>query len=180
VNGLSLVTVNGKAVALSFGGAWKLKVPVKPGANTVTAVATNVFGNSSKAQIKVVGAPVLSKVHESHRRWHESGAKPVGTKFFFKLSQSARITFAFTVPRTGRLVKGKCVRRTNKNRKKPKCALTVGTLSFNAHAGNDSRSFKGGLGGGKKLKPGKYTLVITAKHGGAVSAPQTLTFTILT
>jgi hypothetical protein len=56
-NGVAALSVNGKAVPVAANGAWSASVPLTPGANTITATATNVFGNSAQAQISITYAP---------------------------------------------------------------------------------------------------------------------------
>jgi hypothetical protein len=55
--GLASLSVNGAAVPVAANGAWSASVPLSPGANTITATATNVFGNSSQAAISVTYSP---------------------------------------------------------------------------------------------------------------------------
>ena len=50
---LSSVTVNGQAAAVGPGGAWKASVSLTPGANTITAVATDQAGLSRSASVPV-------------------------------------------------------------------------------------------------------------------------------
>jgi hypothetical protein len=78
-------------------------------------------------------------------------------------------------------VNGKCIAQTNKNRRSHACkrTLTLGTLSFAAHAGANKVVFQGAISRSKKLKPGSYTCVITATSKGLRSAPKSLTFTIV-
>ncbi len=57
--GLSSLTVDGQAVALGPGSAWTATVPLRQGANTITAIATNVFGNAAQAQTTVTYTPVV-------------------------------------------------------------------------------------------------------------------------
>jgi hypothetical protein len=58
--------------------------------------------------------------------------------------------------------------------------VTVGVLSFAAHSARNSVSFQGRLSGSKKLRPGTYTVVITARNAaGQRSASRRLTFTIV-
>jgi hypothetical protein len=56
-NGIAALSVNGKAVPVAANGAWSASVPLSPGPNTITATATNVFGNSAQAQISVAYVP---------------------------------------------------------------------------------------------------------------------------
>jgi hypothetical protein len=57
--------------------------------------------------------------------------------------------------------------------------VTAGTLSFTGHTGTDKIIFQGRLSRTKKLKPGRYTLVIEATNSTGHSAPARLTFTIV-
>ena len=59
-NGLSSLTVDGQPVAVGPGGAWTATVPLSQGANTITAIATNVFGNTAQAQTTVTYTPPVS------------------------------------------------------------------------------------------------------------------------
>jgi len=139
--------------------------------------------------------PEITHLSQSRARWREGSAEPVitrrrrhavrppiGTTFAFELNESARVTFAFTRSATGSKVEGKCVPRTRKNRRGGACQriITAGALPFTGHAGQNKVVFVGRLPGGKTLKPGSYTLVITAADAlGHTSAPQKLTFTIV-
>ena len=77
---VSSVTVNGVAATIGTGGAWSATVPLSPGSNTITAVATNQSGLSSSASAGVTFkfAPAVAKQVGS-----ASGAKG---KVTFKVS----------------------------------------------------------------------------------------------
>jgi DNA-binding beta-propeller fold protein YncE len=135
--------------------------------------------------------PVLSSVSQSASRWREGNALaritrkrlPLGTKFSFALNEQASVSFVFTQQLGGRKVKGTCVTQTKKNRRRGACKRTVtrGTLSFPGHAGINSIGFQGRISRSKKLKPGSYTLVISATNSaGARSTAKSLSFTIVT
>lgn len=141
-------------------------------------------------------APSVTGVHESHTKWrdgqklaqitrkrHKRHRKPpVGTTFSFTLNEPATVTFSFTERVGGRRSNGKCVGQTKKNRRKPACRRTVtaATLSFMAHPGANKIVFQGRISHRKKLKPGRYTLVITASNAaGQRSLPQTISFSIV-
>jgi hypothetical protein len=137
--------------------------------------------------------PVLEGASQSHSRWREgtrlarisrAGHKPppLGTTFSFTLSEQASVSFAFTQRVGGRRVDGRCVAQRKRNRHKRACTrtVTVGVLSFAAHSARNSVSFQGRLSGSKKLRPGTYTVVITARNAaGQRSASRRLTFTIV-
>jgi hypothetical protein len=164
--GLASVKVNGKSVHVNANGSWKTKVKLHKGSNKITAAATNIFGNTTSRQVTVSFSPLtLSSVKQTHRRWRETasaaGKAPVGTKFSFALSHAARVTFNFT-------------RQAKKGPGGPS-----GKLSFAGKPGHNSRSFTGKLGTGKLLKPGRYSVAISASATGASTKATTLTFTII-
>ena len=55
---LSSVTVNGQAASVAPSGAWTATAPLNPGSNTITAIATNMFGNTAETQQTLVYTPV--------------------------------------------------------------------------------------------------------------------------
>jgi hypothetical protein len=64
----------------------------------------------------------------------------------------------------------------------PACTrtVTVGALSFIAGAGAHQVRFQGRISNHNKLKPGRYTLIITATNAAGQQATARLTFTIVT
>ncbi len=134
--------------------------------------------------------PTIQNARQSATRWregnqlpHASRAKPpTGTTFSFSLNEPATVTLTFTQRIRGRRAGGKCVAQTTKNRRQPACTrtATAGTLTFTGHSGTDAVVFQGRISSTKKLKPGRYTLAITATgSAGGRSAPQSLSFTIV-
>jgi hypothetical protein len=201
VAGVTSVTVNGQPASIGPGGAWSAVVPLSPGINPITAVATNVFGNTAQAQDSVIYTkagpgspgrvstpPIIGFLHLSHATWRErgrahKGRPPVGTTFSFTLTGAARVTLSFTEQLAGRRVAGRCVAPSRANRHAATCRRTVsvGTIGRAGHSGLNRISFKGTLAGGRKLAPGRYTVTIMAVDpaSGAVSTPKRLTFTIV-
>jgi hypothetical protein len=55
--GVSALTVNGQPVSLGGDGTFSAPVTLRPGANTVTAVATDAAGNASQASVAVTYMP---------------------------------------------------------------------------------------------------------------------------
>ena len=155
---------------------------------TVTPAGT---GAASTTGTNGAGVPPsLSAVGQSHRRWREGRRlarlarkrkPPVGTTFSFTLNEQARVSLAFTQRRAGRRVKGRCVAPTKRNRHKRACRRTVprGTLTFAAHPGVNKVSFQGRTSRTRKLKPGRYTVTVTASNSAGRSSPKTLSFTIV-
>jgi DNA-binding beta-propeller fold protein YncE len=137
------------------------------------------------------GKPIVSNVKETNPDWRlghtlaQMSARkkpPVGTTFFFTLNEQATVSFAFNQRASGRRVAHKCVAKTRKNRKRKSCKRTVtaAVLSFAGHSGTNRVAFQGRVSPTKQLKPGRYTLVITATDtAGERSAPQKLSFTIV-
>jgi hypothetical protein len=133
-------------------------------------------------------APLLTAPSQSNSVWR-AGSKlasiakhvPVGTVFSFSLDQPAGVTFTFTQPALGRRVAGKCVAPRPANRHKRSCKRTVtrGTLILSGHAGINKVSFQGQISRSRKLKPGSYTVHITATTAAGHSQSRTLNFTIV-
>jgi hypothetical protein len=132
----------------------------------------------------------VQNVRQSVTRWREGNrlarisraTTPTGTTFSFSLSEQAAVIFSFAQRVSGREVGGKCVAQSAKNHSKPACrrSTTAGTLTFTGHSGANEVAFQGRISPKERLKPGRYTLVITATNSpGARSAPKSLSFTIV-
>ena len=135
--------------------------------------------------------PTLTSVHQTAAKWRE-GKKlaqisrkrkrpPVGTRFSFVLNTSAGVKLTFTQRVAGRKLGHRCVARTRKNAKRKICkrTVTVAALSLAGHTGTNAVVFQGLISTSKKLKPGRYTLVVEASNSVGRSAPARLTFTIV-
>jgi hypothetical protein len=191
VTGLTGVTVNGQPAAVGAGGIWSAPVGLAPGLNTITVVATNVFGNTAQAQSAVVYVPppAFYALHQAHRRWREGGRRgrhrpPVGTAFTWTLNEPAELRFVFTAQVPGRPgAGGACVAANRRNRHHRRClrTITVGAHSLSAGGGAGRWRFGGVMAGGRRLGPGTYTVTIvaTTPATGVQSAPARLRFTIV-
>ncbi|MHB8233087.1 MAG: hypothetical protein ACYDHT_00385 [Solirubrobacteraceae bacterium] len=140
-------------------------------------------------------APKLTGLRQSAKRWREGkrlaqlsastrkGKRrlPVGTTFSFKLDQAARVTFTFTKTAGGRKVGKRCVAQSRRNRHKRHCRRTIvaGALSYAAKAGTNKLRFQGLISRRKTLKPGSYTLLLSATASSKRSRTATLRFTIV-
>jgi trimeric autotransporter adhesin len=137
-------------------------------------------------------APVVKGVRQSHDVWRRGNELatfarvrapkiPVGTTFSFILGQAARVSFNFTQEPAGRKVGKHCVAPAARNRRRPNCTRSVnaGILVFTGHAGTNQVFFEGVLSRRKKLRPGRYTLIIVASIAGRRSRPQRLSFAIV-
>ena len=115
--------------------------------------------------------PVVTGLRQSRTRWRLGKSRvgfakarlPVGTTFTFSLNAPAAVRFDFT-QRAGRTV----------NRR------IAGRLSFSAHTGRNKVHFEGRISQKQKLKPGRYTLVVTASDSaGNKSNAAGASFTIV-
>ncbi len=157
--------------------------------------AASVPGSGGPAQqgagpVATRNAPLLGGVRQSHSRWREGNAlarisrrhrAPVGTTFSFTLDQSATVTLRFTQSVPGRRQGRRCVAPSHRNSKRKRCTrtVTVATLSLPAHAGPDKLAFQGHLSRSRKLRPGRYTMLIRAANAAGSSTTRSLTFTIV-
>ncbi len=166
-------------------------VATNPTGSTPSQVATFI---TSRAPLSV--PLVLSGVHESAKKWREgtrlprisarkAPAKrplPVGTTISFLLNGKASVRFEFTQPGTGRLVGHRCLATTRKVAKRKTCKLTLtrGALSFGGHIGTNRVAFQGRVSRAQTLKPGSYTLVMSASNSSRQRSNRaTLGFTIV-
>jgi thermitase len=141
-----------------------VKPATTPPARVVDASLTNrTFRISRKRQL----------VQVSRRR------PPVGTTFKYTLDTAATVRFDFTAPGAGRKARGKCVAVNKRNRRKPRCTLQRGALTFAGHAGLNTVRFTGWLSRNRKLTPGRYELSITAITPGAGATSKQLRFRIV-
>jgi sugar lactone lactonase YvrE len=136
--------------------------------------------------------PRITKVTQSHSTWRVGGElatftekkkrPPVGTRFSFVLDQPARVSLAFVQELAGRKVKARCLTPTTANRRKHTCQrkVPVARLTVTAHRGSNQLAFQGRVSRSKKLRPGHFTMLITATNAaGQRSAPRSLSFTIV-
>ena len=160
----------------------------------VMSADQTVTARFARSATPTAKAPLISALKQSVSTWREgtklahlSASKrrrpPVGTRFSFALNEAAMITFTFTQSVPGRKTSGKCVAQTHDNSRKPRCALirVAGRLTSSQRtAGTNRVVFQGRVSRTHKLKPGRYTLVITATANGKTSPPSSLSFTIAT
>jgi alpha-tubulin suppressor-like RCC1 family protein len=164
--------------------------------------STQTFALSVAAATPVLVTPVLARaprlsaLKQSATRWRlgsklahltntaktpsKKAGLSRGTTFSFRLDQTARVSFAFRHTTSGRKASNKCVAKTPGNANKPHCTRTLsdGTLRIQAHTGSNQLHFEGPISRRAKLKPGHYSVTITATNpAGKTSPPQTLRFT---
>jgi hypothetical protein len=166
------------------------------GAHRFTVIAQDSDGGSATLNATytiatVLPKPKLSAASQTTRTWREANAlphasakrkAPVGTTFSFALNEPARTTLSFTQHTLGRKPHHKCLTPTKNNRHAPRCTRTIpaGHLTLTGHPGTNKIHFAGRITHTNKLKPGQYTLTITATNPQHVrSAPRSLNFTII-
>jgi endonuclease/exonuclease/phosphatase family metal-dependent hydrolase len=185
-------------------GSWSIVSPaLAVGTYTARAEQADAAGNTGlssantftirrgggKAAALAV-APAVSSVRVAPSRFRLGSAlprisrrTPVGTTISFELSEAARVTLAFARPKQpGRLVGGRCVAPTRRNRSGRACtrSLSIGSLRLNGAAGRNRVRFQGRLSSRKTLRPGRYTTTITGTDpAGNRSRPSTASFTVL-
>ena len=94
-----------------------------------------------------------------------SGVGVRGRTISYSLSEAATLTFTLEKARPGRRVRGRCRRPTRRNRKRPRCARYValpGSFTDTGEAGANSLTLPRRLGG-RRLTPGRYRMLITAR-----------------
>ncbi len=167
----------------SAAGASVSHTYANPGSYVVGLSSADTLANATSATAGIViapgppppataGAPALTSVSQSHRRWREgfrhatiarrrTHRPPIGTSFAFTVNRPVRVTFSFT----------QRVRRRT---------LTRGTLSYSVRSGRRRLAFQGRLGRGR-LPLGAYALAITAASTAPAQRSQAavLHFTIV-
>ena len=108
-----------------------------------------------------------------------SGLRVSGGKVAYNLSEAATVKFKLEKATKGRRVKGKCVRQTRRNRKRPACTRFVvvkGNFAGPGVAGANQVTLPKVRG--RKLGPGRYRLTMTVTDAVGNSATTTKSFTI--
>jgi hypothetical protein len=182
------ITVNGLAYSLNWGlGPDEDRLGRKifnsgcvfpTTTQTVTVTATPPPGATT---------PVVSNAAQSHETWRTSKASgpsrwPTGTRFTFSLDDAASVKLTFIQHVERRRVSGRCVLRTAANADKPRCStlhLTRGHVSATGKVGTNAVAFAGKLSNATFLKPGDYSVIITATASGNTSEAVELQFTVV-
>lgn len=160
-------------------------------AETITYPVLAVSDTASSAPVEVaVPAPVLTlrRVRQSRRRWREGHAParisraggPVGTTFSFDLDEKARVELAFSSLLRGHRVGRGCRAGAGHRADAHRCRRErpAGKLVFTGRSGRDRVLFQGRISPSRSLRPGVYTVQITAT-AGTQHASAELRFTIL-
>ncbi len=192
---LSIVTspAHGTLSSISSGSISYTPARGFSGVDQFTFVGNDGTSDSKLAtiQIRIRDVPArISTLRVSPSRFR-LGSKPVritrgrarvGTTISFMLSKPARVKLVFAKALPGRKVKRRCVARTHAHHSGRRCTrfTTIGTLSFEAHAGRNTVAFEGRVSQTTKLTVGSYRLTVSATDAsGTRSRPRTTNFTIV-
>jgi hypothetical protein len=139
-------------------------------------------------------APSLRDVRQSTSRWREGAGDlarvsrrkrihrpPVGTTFSFSLNEQATVSLSFADSVAGRESGRECIAKNRRNHRLASCERTVdaGALTLAGHPGINKIAFEGRISRRTKLRPGSYTLTVSATNAEGVSAPTSLRFAIV-
>jgi hypothetical protein len=201
-------TVDGKPVQGavfvwdSHGGGWD----ATPTPYEITAddgQTSDTFGNTVAAQgsflaISAIGRgvvylltpprPRLTALTQTPATWRAGNRAPManpthlpsgGTTYSFNLSKPASVRFEIEKRLPGRRRHGHCDAVTASNRHRPHCVRfgTGHAFRFTVPGGHNTVWFDGRIST-RRLTAGSYRIVLTARAGGATSAPKRLRFTI--
>jgi endonuclease/exonuclease/phosphatase family metal-dependent hydrolase len=183
-------------------GTWSVAGPaLAAGTYTARAEQADAAGNrglslantftirrgAGKAAAALV-APRVSSVRVIPSRFRVGSVLPrisrrsVGTTLSFRLSAAAKVTASFARAQRGRLVGGRCVAASRRNRDRRACTrwLSAASLRLNGVGGSNRVLFQGRLSRRRTLRPGWYTVAITATDWvGNRSRPAIARFTIV-
>jgi hypothetical protein len=120
-----------------------------------TTITTTRSGGTVTVTKTVQPKPVIGNPTQASSAWKRSK----GTTFAFGLSARARVVLAF---------------RQQLGRRR----VLRGTVAMNGHPGTDRLGFKGRLAGGRRLRPGRYTVTFTATNSSGASRPVSVSFRI--
>ena len=182
-SGQAAVTIPAGRHALEYWG--QDQVPQQEVQHHSATVMVGGCSSTSRARLTVTGLKVTPSVWRLGSllpRLSRARRPPVGTIVGYTLSAPARVTIAFSQPKTGRRVGRRCLAQTRTNKRRPKCTIpnVRGALAFNGHAGADKVKFQGRLSRTKRLKPGRYTLTMSAADtAGNRSTSKSTSFTIV-
>jgi DNA-binding beta-propeller fold protein YncE len=142
-------------------------------------------GGAAVTSAKVDTPPALTGLRATNRRFAVASARRKrvkrGTRFRYRLSEAARVTFTIRRKKSGRRVGKACKPKTRKNRKRRKCVrlVRVGSFSKSAKAGLNRTRFTGRIRG-RKLKRGSYKVIAVARDSaGGKSRPRSASFKIV-
>jgi hypothetical protein len=162
------------------------------GNNTIVAAVVTLPQPSNPPPPKDTTAPTISRLKLSDKsfkvgsqlatfsRKHRKRT-PVGTTITFKVSENSTSTFTFAYRAKGFKSGRHCVARKPHGKRKPKrCTRVAGRIKHATAAGTRKLEFEGRFSRHKKLKPGRYKLILMATDAaGNKSKAKTASFRVL-
>jgi hypothetical protein len=148
------------------GGAPPPPGPGGPGAGPDTRAAA--FSNLSLSRTSFRAASSGASVAGRSRR-----RTPIGTRVSYALDEAATVTFTVEKTSPGRRVRGKCVKATRSNRRRPRCTRITavrGSFTQPGKVGGNRLTFRGRVGG-RKLGAGSYRLSARAVDAAGNASP---------
>lgn len=144
----------------------------------------DVIEASALAKLAITGAHLSNRhVHVARRPSRRPAKKPTGTNVYFTLSEPAEVKVEITHSAPGMRSYDGCVAPSARNRRRrpEPCTRRVTLLTLkrpHEPAGLDSVYISGRIAH-HTMRPGTYRAIITAGTASSLSAPVTLSFTVV-
>jgi hypothetical protein len=141
-------------------------------------------GNTDTTRPRLSGLRLSAKRFRLGTKRATASAVRTGTTIRYRLSEASTVTLSFARARSGRRVRGRCVKPTRRNLSRRRCTRHVPVkpaLTFrNQAAGARRIRFEGRLSRRKSLRPGVYRMTLRARDlAGLRSAPLRTRITVL-
>jgi hypothetical protein len=157
----------------------------KPPPGSATPPANSPAAASRISKLRVTPTAFASAPNGQSAQPTSRRRRPPGARVSYALSQADTVRFTIQQRQWGRrLGKGKrsrCRQPTRRNRHKPRCRRLValrGSFTVAGKGGANRFHFTGRLGG-RRLSPGRYTLVATPSANGKTGLAVTTSFRII-
>jgi hypothetical protein len=109
-----------------------------------------------------------------------TGLRVAGGRIAYTLSEAGSVELRVAKRGTGRRVRGRCVRRSRANRRRPRCTrfTAIGrAFAGPGNAGPNARRLPARLGG-RRLGPGRYRLTLTVRDIAGNQSTATKSFSV--
>jgi Glucodextranase, domain B len=166
--GISSLVVAGRSVPVAANGSWSATVPLSPGANTITATATNVFGYTALAHTTITYVPTVLTLKGRPEASGKRGAR--GVRFTLSCqgapgtSCEGVATLTSTEHKRGKRLVALSARRRARTRKRPIRLIRVSVskpTSFSIPAGQTRALFVALNATGRRLLSLAHKLPVT-------------------
>ena len=175
---------------VSGGGIWDVVLPPSPSGSASTDASRR--GGSVRGKDLIAGpgefvgepvtraVPLVSRLRLTHHTFAVRSGQ-TGTTIRFSISRAATASIAIRRLRVGYRVGRRCVTASQSRSARATCTLAqpVAALTRHAKIGSNTIALTGRIGR-RALRPGRYTLTVTARVGlGPSSRPRSTTFQIV-